>query len=115
MRPQTGFTGSALSMQTALVGGYLAQNGPQNWGNPPFWRFWPVFGPERGRETSLSPPDPLKLVNRELRPQEAEPSEGAVIQKLRNASAVPMSQKFPEKPRVAPSCGQNGFFCRLGP
>ena len=61
-----------------------------------------ISGPERSREISPSPPDPLKPVNGELRPKEAEPSEVSVVRKLGNA----MRQKFP----VAPSYGQNGFF-----
>ena len=61
---------------------------------------------------SRSPPDPLKPVNRELRPQEAEPSEVVVLRKLRNENAVPMSQKIPENSPgpVAPSYGQNSHF-----
>ena len=41
-----------------------------------------------------------------MRPQGAEPSEVAVVRKLRNADALPMMQKFPEKSPVAPSYGQ---------
>ena len=68
------------------------------------------FGPERGREFSLSPPDPLKPVNREMRPQEAEPSEVAVVQKLRNGLPVPRSQKFPKNSPVAASYGQKMLY-----
>ena len=39
MGPQTGFTGSAFGMQTTLVGGHLAQNGPQDRENPLFGVF----------------------------------------------------------------------------
>ena len=87
-------------------GPHLAENGPQYRENSAFWRFCPVSGPKRGCESSLSPPDPPKPVNRELRPQEAEPLEVAVAQKLRNAYAFPMGQNFPENSLVAPSYGQ---------
>ena len=63
---------------------------------------------------SPSPPDPHKPVNHGLRPQEAEPSKIADIRKLRNANAVPMSQKFPKKSPLAPSHGRNGFGGRRG-
>ena len=55
MGPQTGFTGSAFSMRSNLVGGRFAQNGPQD--------FFSAFGPFRapgGHEISPSPPDPQK-------------------------------------------------------
>ena len=55
---------------------------PPRPGKSTFWRFWPVLGSGWGRKTS---PDPLKPVNREWRPQEAEPSEVQNVQKLRNA------------------------------
>ena len=42
IRPQTGFTAPAFSVQSTLVGGRFARNGPQNRGNTLFWRFWPV-------------------------------------------------------------------------
>ena len=59
MGPQTGFTGSAFSMQTNLVGGRLAQNGPQDQENPLLGVFGLFRGPG-GRKISLGPPDPSK-------------------------------------------------------
>ena len=62
---------------------------PPNTGKIHFLAFLVRIGPQNG------PADPLKSANREMRPQEAEPSEVTVVQKLPNANAVPMSQKFP--------------------
>ena len=104
MGPQTGFTGSAFSMQTTLVRGHLAQNGPQ--GEIHFLAFLAGFGPQTGRQNFSKSPDTQNPVNRELRPQEAEPSEVATVRKLRNANALPMSQEFPKNSPLAPSYGQ---------
>ena len=106
MGPQTGFTGSAFSMQTTLVGGHLAQNGPQDRENPLFGVFAPFQAPHGAAKFLSVPQTPQKPVNRELRPQEAEPLEVARVRKLRNANALLMSQKFPENSPVAPSYGQ---------
>ena len=54
-------------------------------------------------------PRPLqKPVNRQLRPQEAEPSEMQNVRRLRSMNAVPMGQKNAETPPgpLAPSCGR---------
>ena len=69
MAPLTGFTGSAFSMRLNLVAGRFTQNSPQHRENPPFRRFWPVSGP--GRPQNSPRPPPKKVVNCELRPQEA--------------------------------------------
>ena len=109
MGPQTGFPGSALSVQTILVGGHLAQNGPQDWETPLFSVFAPFRAPN-GAAKFLCPPDPLNPVNHELRPQEAEPSEVAGIRRLRKSLTLLMSQKIPENSPVAPSYGRNVFL-----
>ena len=57
---QTGFSGSAFSMQSNLVGGRFTQNGPQDRENPLFGVFGP-FGAPDGRKIYLSPPDPQKI------------------------------------------------------
>ena len=41
MGAQMGFTESAFSVRSSLVGGCFAQNGPQN---PLFRSFWPISG-----------------------------------------------------------------------
>ena len=102
-------------MQTTLVGGHLAQNGPLDRENPLFGGFAPFRAPNGAAKFLQVPQTPQKPVNRELRPQEAGPSEVTTVRKLRNANALPMSQKFAENSPVAPSYGQNGFFFRLGP
>ena len=105
--PQNGHIPGPRSHGTPnRVGGHLAQNSPKGRENPFFGAFAPFLGPEQGCEIFLSLPDPLKPVNRELWPQQAEPSEVVVVQKLRNTNALPMSQKDPENPPVAPSYGQ---------
>ena len=94
--------------------------GPEN---STFWCFWPVSGPERGCKISLRRPGTLKPVNRKLQPQEAEPLEVAVVRKLRNANAVPMSQKKSRKhptgaelrPKKGSSGGWGNGVNRLGP
>ena len=58
MGPQTGFTGSALSMRSNSVRGRFAQNGPQDGEDPFFRRFCPVSGPGRPRNFSKSPRPP---------------------------------------------------------
>ena len=109
MVPQTGFTGSAFSMPSNLVGERFTQNGPQDQENPLFGCFWPISGLRRPRNFSV-PQTPKNPVNRELPPQEAKPSKVQNVQKLRNANAVPMGQKNTEKYPVAPSHGRNGVL-----
>ena len=58
MGPQTGFSGSAFSMRTTLVGGHLAQNSPQDRENPLFGVFAPFRAPNGAAKTSLSPDPP---------------------------------------------------------
>ena len=94
---QTGFTGSAFSERSNLVGGRFTQHGPQDREDQFFWRFWPVSGPEQGRKISSSPQTPKNQANCEVRPQEAEPSKSAKCTKLRNAKAVLMGQKNLQK------------------
>ena len=107
MGPQTGFTGSAFSMRSNLVGGRFAQNSPKIGKLHLFGVFGPFQAPG-SRQISLVPPDSQNPVNRELRPQEAEPLKVAVVRKLRNTNALLMSQKSPEYSAgpVAPSYGQ---------
>ena len=52
-------------MRSNLVGGRFAQNGPQDRENQIFVVSGLFWAPG-GRETSPSPPDPQKLVKREL-------------------------------------------------
>ena len=158
-----GFTGSAFSVRSSLVGRSFAQNGPQDQENPVFQGFWPISGlktdkyfqcapleggtkgqtrknreiaPFSTKPHSLKPqrktgsntfwwlgpgnfqvPRPLqKPVNRDfLEKLRVNPPDAVRVRKLRNANAVPMSQNNPQKSPVAPSYGQNGFFCQLGP
>ena len=105
MGPQTGSTGSVLSIRSNLVGGRFNQNGPQD--RPPktgpprpgasaFSGFLARFGPWAAAKFPQTPKNP---VNREVRPQEAEPSKVQNVLKLRNANAVPVGQKIPRNPR----------------
>ena len=113
MGPLTGFSGSAFRMRSTFVGGCFIQNGPQD-RKIDFLAFLACFraanGAARGGEISISSPDTQKPLNRELRPQEAEPSEAAVGGQLRNANTVPMIQKFPQNSPLALSYGRYGFF-----
>ena len=113
MGPQTGFTGSAFSMPLKVVGGRFAQNGPQDRGNP----FFGVFGPFRvpgGREISFSPPDPQKSSKLQIATARGRTSKVQNVRNLRNANAVLMGQKSPEKSPVAPSYGRNGALPEPG-
>ena len=94
MGPQTGFTGSAFGMRSNLVGGCFAQNGPQDREHPLLGVFGPLRAPNRAREISPSPTSKSRI------------AKVAVVRELRNANAVPMSQRFPEKSPLAPSHGQ---------
>ena len=58
MGPQTGFTGSAFSMQTTLVGGRLAQNGPQDRENPLFGDFALFWAPNMAAKFLQVPQTP---------------------------------------------------------
>ena len=102
--PLTGFTGSAFSMRSNLVGGRFAQSGPQDRETP----LSGAFGPFRalgGRDISLSPRPQKTSKSRISRKNRVEPPNVVGVRKLRTATAVQLSQKFPENSPVAPSYG----------
>ena len=71
--PQTGFIGSAFTVQSSFVDEHFTRIGPHDQENPFFYGFGP-FQALDGGELSPSPPAPQTQVNLEPRPQEAKPS-----------------------------------------
>ena len=58
---------------------------------------------------------PLKISKSRIsRQTRVEPPNLVKVRKLRNATAVQVSQKLPENSPVAPGYGQNGFFLSVG-
>ena len=79
---------------------------PPRPGKSTFWRFCPFSGPKRGREISLSPPDPRKPVNRELPDNFLSTTQRRqskkVTQRKRSSDEVKIFRKLPAGAELRP-------------